>query len=48
MFDASFDEDRGCRSIGAIIRNNSGCMVVASQIFISHVVDVPMAEAYAP
>jgi hypothetical protein len=45
--DASFDEDMGCRGMGAIIRDSSGAMVVASNNFISHVVDAPMAEAYA-
>jgi hypothetical protein len=45
--DASFDEDMGCGSIGAIIRDSLGAMVVASNIFISHVVDAPMAKAYA-
>ena len=45
--DASFDEDVGCGSIGAIIRDSSGGMVVASNNFIAHVVDAPMAEAYA-
>ena len=45
--DASFDEDMGCRSVGAIIRDSSGTMVIASNNFISHVVDAPMAEAYA-
>jgi hypothetical protein len=33
--------------MGAIIRDSSGAMVVASNNFISHVVDAPMAEAYA-
>jgi hypothetical protein len=37
----------GCGSIGAIIRDSSGAMVVASNNFISHVVDAPMAKAYA-
>ena len=45
--DASFDEDMGCGSMGAIIRDSSGGMVVASNNFIAHVVDAPMAEAYA-
>jgi ribonuclease HI len=45
--DASFDEDMGCGSIGAIISDSLGAMVVASNNFISHVVDAPMAEAYA-
>jgi hypothetical protein len=45
--DASFDEDMGCGSIGAIIRDSSSAMVVASNNFISHVVDAPMAKAYA-
>ena len=45
--DASFDEDMGCGSMGAIIKDSSGGMVVASNNFIAHVVDAPMAEAYA-
>ena len=39
--DASFDEDMGCGSMGAIIRDSSGGMVVASNNFIAHVVEWP-------
>jgi hypothetical protein len=45
--DASFDEDRGCGSTGAIIRDSSGGMIVASNTFIPFLVDAPMAEAFA-
>jgi hypothetical protein len=45
--DASFDENMGFGSIRAINRDSSGAMVVASNNFIFHVVDAPMAEAYA-
>lgn len=44
---ASFDEDRGCGSTGAIIRDSSGGMIVASNTFIPYLVDAPMAEAFA-
>ena len=45
--DASFDEDVGCGSVGAIIRDSLGRVLVAAHSFIPHVVDAPMAEAYA-
>ena len=45
--DASFDEDVGCGSVGAIIRDSLGRVLVAAHSFIPHVVDEPMAEAYA-
>ena len=45
--DASIDENMGCGSMGAIIRDSSGGMVVASNNSISHVIEWPMAEAYA-
>ena len=45
--DASFDEDNGCGSTGAIIRDSSGGMIAASNAFIPYLVDAPMAEAYA-
>jgi hypothetical protein len=45
--DASFDDDKGCGSTGAIIRDDSGGMVAATNTFIPHLVDAPMAEAYA-
>jgi ribonuclease HI len=45
--DASFDENGGCGSTGAIIRDNSGAMIAAASSFIPHLMDAPMAEAYA-
>jgi ribonuclease HI len=45
--DASFDEDNGCGSMGAIIRNGSGGMIAASNTFIPYLVDAPIAEAFA-
>jgi hypothetical protein len=40
--DASFDEDNGCGNTGAIIRGSSGGMIVASNTFISYLVDAPI------
>jgi hypothetical protein len=45
--DASYDEDNGCGSTGIIIRDSHGAMVAATSTYISHLVDAPMAEAYA-
>jgi ribonuclease HI len=45
--DASYDEDRGCRSTGAIIRDDSDGMIAVTSTFISHLVDAPMVEAFA-
>jgi ribonuclease HI len=45
--DASYDEDNGCGSTGAIIRDGHRAMVAATSTYISHLVDAPMAEAYA-
>ena len=45
--DASFDESRGCRSVGTIIRNSMGAAIAASHSYVPHLVDAPMAEAYA-
>jgi len=45
--DASFDEDNDCGSTGAIIRDGSGGMIIASNTFIPYLVDAPMAEAFA-
>ena len=45
--DASYDDDRGCGSTGAIIRDGSGGMIAATSTFIFHLVDAPMVEAYA-
>jgi len=45
--DASYDDDNGCGSTGAIIRDSSGGMIAATNNHIPHLVDAPMAEAYA-
>jgi hypothetical protein len=45
--DASFDEKVGHGSTWAVIRDCSGGVVAASHSFVAHVVDTPMAEAYA-
>jgi len=45
--DASYDENGGCGSTGAIIRDSSGGMIAASSTFIPYLVDAPMAEAFA-
>ena len=45
--DASFDDEKGCASTGAIIRDGSGSMIAASMTYIPYVVDTPMAEAHA-
>ena len=45
--DASYDENRGSGSTGVIIRDCSGGMIAAANRHISHVVDAPMAEAFA-
>jgi len=45
--DASFNEDMGCGSTGAIIRDSSGGLIAASNTFIPYLVDAPMAEAFA-
>ena len=45
--DAAYGEDRGCGSTGVIIRDHSGGMLAAANRYISHVVDAPMAEAFA-
>jgi hypothetical protein len=45
--DASFDESRGCGSVGTIIRNSMGAAIAASHRYVPHLVDAPMAEAYA-
>jgi hypothetical protein len=42
--DASFDDDGGCGSTGATIRDGSGAMIAACSTFISHLVDAPMAD----
>jgi len=45
--DASYDANRGSGSTGVIIRDCSGGMIAAANRHISHVVDAPMAEAFA-
>ena len=45
--DASYDDNQGCGSVGAIIRDGSGGMILATCTFIPYIVDAPMAEAYA-
>jgi ribonuclease HI len=46
-FDVSYDDDNGCGSTGAIIRDSSEGMIAATNNYIPHLVDAPMAEAYA-
>jgi len=45
--DAAFDEDEGCGSVGVIIRDSTGEVLAAAHNFVPHLVDAPMAEAYA-
>jgi ribonuclease HI len=45
--DAAFDEDSGKGATGVVIRDSSGSCIAAMQTFLAHVVDAPMAEAYA-
>ena len=45
--DASYDENRDSGSTGVIIRDCSGDMIVAASRYIPHLVDAPMAEAFA-
>ena len=45
--DAAFEEDGGCGSVGSIIRDSSGGVLAAAHSFVPHLVDAPMAEAYA-
>jgi hypothetical protein len=45
--DASFDDDVGYGNIGVAIRDHSWGVIVAAHSFVSHVVDAPIAEAYA-
>jgi len=45
--DEAFNENGGCRSVGPIIRDCSGGVLAAAHSFIPHLVDAPMAEAYA-
>jgi hypothetical protein len=45
--DTGFDENGGCGSVGSIIRDYSGGVLAAAHSFVPHLVDAPMAEAYA-
>jgi len=45
--DASYNQDRGIGSTGAVIRDSSGSFIAAAARFIEHVQDAPMAEAMA-
>jgi ribonuclease HI len=45
--DAAFNEDEGCGSVGAIIRDCSEGALAAAHSFVPHLIDAPMAEAYA-
>ena len=45
--DASFDDDVGYGSTRVVIRDHSGGVIAVAHSFISHVIDAPMAEAYA-
>jgi len=45
--DATFDEDVGCGSVGVAIRDSTGGVLAAAHSFVPHLVDAPMAEAYA-
>ena len=45
--DAAFNEENGCGSVGAIIRDCSGGALAAAHSFVPHLIDAPMAEAYA-
>jgi ribonuclease HI len=45
--DATFDIDNGRGAAGVIIRDYMGHFVAAAQVFLPHVVDAHMAEAYA-
>jgi ribonuclease HI len=45
--DVAFDEDEGCGSVGTIISDCTGGVLIASHDFVPHLVDAPMQEAYA-
>jgi hypothetical protein len=45
--DASFDDDTGCGSVGVIIRDCIRGVLAAAHSFVPHLVDAPMAKAYA-
>jgi hypothetical protein len=45
--DATFDEDSGKGATSVVIRDSTGGCIAAMQTFLPHMVDAPMAEAYA-
>lgn len=45
--DAGFDEMGGCGTVGSVIRDCSGGVLAAAHSFVPHLVDAPMAEAFA-
>jgi hypothetical protein len=45
--DTTFNEEEGCGSVGAIIRDFSGGALAAAHSFVPHFIDAPMAEVYA-
>jgi ribonuclease HI len=45
--DASYDDNNGCGSTGAIIRDSSGEMITSTNNYIPQLVDALMMEAYA-
>jgi hypothetical protein len=45
--DAAFNEENGCGSVGAIIRDCPGGALAAAHSFVPHLIDTLMAEAYA-
>ena len=45
--DAAFDFGTGSGSTGVIIRDEKGQWIAAAHSFLPHVIDAPMAEAYA-
>ena len=45
--DAAFNEENGCGRVGAIISDCSGGALAAAHSFVPHLIDAPMAEAYA-
>ena len=45
--DAAFDEDGGRGSMGSIIRDSNESFIAAAHSYVPHLIDAPMAEAYA-
>jgi ribonuclease HI len=45
--DGAFDNESGRGAAGIIIRDYMGQFVAAAQVFLPHIVDAHMAEAYA-